>query len=138
MNDQRVLDVLVVGRALIERPESWCAGTDRVTAYFGASMTLARCAGSACGDACGDDNLAVLGHCMNELRLAIPADWRTRRPASGVVGYNDDSATTHADIIAMYDTAIGRVRARIEALDELNVRLDQQFLDLYGHPVLSS
>lgn len=133
MNDQMVLDTLVAGRALIEVPRCWVQGATRTNLGFGVYQ---RCAGGACSDALvlsgiplkgyeflaaqwgtpedPTDWLTVLGGCMNELRLAIPPRWTRTHRGRGIVGYNDDPLTTHADILAVFDIAIGRVRARIE------------------------
>lgn len=129
--DQQVLDALVGGRALIERPEWWVQGTSTWMSPE-AGGPIQRCAGAACGEALGlrgecfglaksgttGPRLRIMGDCLNQLRLALPAPWRKATPDCGIVSYNDDPATTHADVIAVFDVAIGRMRARV-ALAEL-------------------
>lgn len=126
MNDIVVLGALISARALIERPEWWVSGKSRLLALR-APLGKQRCAGAACADVLGfsdeflpaqfeiDDRpeLLTLGLCMRELGAAIPVPWKQANPGRGIVGYNDDPATTHADIIAVFDTAIGRVRGRL-------------------------
>lgn len=126
MNDIVVLGALISARALIERPEWWVSGKSRLLALR-APQGKQRCAGAACADVLGFSDeflqlqtpqptrpeLVTLGQCMRELGSAIPVPWKCLRPDSGIVAYNDDPATTHADIIAVFDTAIGRVRGRI-------------------------
>lgn len=91
-----VREDLIAAKALIDTPDKW--GQEeyepRPGCYciFGA---IAKAKGVKAAPR------LELGHEAYALRMALPSEF-----LGGVVDYNDDLATTHADIMALFDRAI--------------------------------
>jgi hypothetical protein len=92
-----VKDDLIAARALIATPEQWAKGGDIDTR-----------AGRYCAAvACNDSRLA--GELYGALSRAIPEGYPRPSPGGWVTdlfAYNDDPATTHNDVLALFDRAI--------------------------------
>lgn len=106
-NDE-VLDVLVKARANIADPSRWMKlGPAHTSGMRG------NCIVGHTGRLCDTSALA------QAVALALAAhlpDERSRRFASAVWVFNDHPATTHADVLALFDRAIaGRVAEQAKA-----------------------
>ena len=85
-------DDLIAARTLIVDPDAWAKGS---------TDDGGNCAITAC------NHLARAVRAYNALWHALPENWQRRTESlSDVFDYNDDPATTHADIMALYDRAI--------------------------------
>lgn len=98
-----VRDDLVAAKALIDTPEKWCQGT------YAKSLSAAQPARCTMGalrvithtDAWAVKNTKPYKALVDQLPKTGEHDW-----LMGVVRFNDDPATTHADIMALFDRAI--------------------------------
>ena len=96
-------DDLIAAKALIDRPEKWGKGRNRVALADG---TACYCTAGALYYAtrfCGNVSLAAdrASACEDALAGLLPPIRYT-----GIRGFNDDPSTTHADIMALFDRAI--------------------------------
>lgn len=90
-----VKDDLIAAKALIDTPEKWRKDA------FGSQ-----------GCYCTAGALRVVVGENFESTLAWAVLWRNLPKGSrGVVSFNDDPATTHADIMALFDRAIDAAQA---------------------------
>lgn len=93
-------DTLRAARALIDTPEKWCKGAARIGCR--------RCIVGALLD--------VAGYPRTEMRIYGPArnvlhDLVRAQGHEVIDWWNDDPATTHADVLALFDRAIARAEA---------------------------
>lgn len=102
-------DDLIAAKALIDTPEKWCQGLDGYTS----NEAVPLCAHGACfRRAVLADNDAVEYALRSALRAALPLvsanvrATRTREDFGTVPEFNDHPATTHADVMALFDRAI--------------------------------
>ena len=91
------LDILVAARAKISTPETWC---QTVVARDSEGLSVVV-----------DDPAACQWCAMGALLLVCNRDTEAVHRAAeylcwGLVGYNDNPETCHADIMAMFDAAI--------------------------------
>ena len=92
---------LIAAKALIDTPRKWRRG--------GSIQNGRSCAWNAVYDATRrHDRL-----CLAEVALAeaVPAERRQPSSQSTIIQFNDDPATTHADIMALFDRAISKAGA---------------------------
>jgi len=104
---ERGLEVLQTGRAWLANESHWCRERFSVRDADGCLRT---CAMGAVAEFWKDAKGQSVAY--RALRRAFPADFQ--RPQHGLFGiayYNDDPATTHADILALYDRAIANLRS---------------------------
>ncbi len=94
-----VRDDLIAARALIDTPEKWCKGGNK---YERGGVVISRCAIEAIGACTINDNNA-----FTRARLALVTALPPGVDYDGMVSkFNDITATTHADILALFDRAI--------------------------------
>lgn len=97
-------DDLIAARALIDTPEKWCKEVNR---YEKNGVVISRCAIEAVSASTADN------HAFHAARVAL-IDAMPRAPTGTfdmVSVYNDRAATTHADIMALFDRAINACEA---------------------------
>ena len=94
-------------RDRIAKPENWCwhsfaQDSAGKTVRFGSNRAISWCLDGALGRECGDDD-DLYDSCRQLLLRAI----RKVRPKApyGLINYNDNS--THAEVLALLDHAIG-------------------------------
>lgn len=111
MSRARVTDALVRAKKVIEDPSSWCRGAcardegNLVVASH--SMAACRwCAHGALLKAFGGVVTAEFHNCESLLCASLP-ETKHRH----YMGYQDDLATRHADVMEMFDRAIALSRA---------------------------
>lgn len=94
-----VKENLIAAKALIDTPEKWGKGRDSfpLTRLGGAKCL---CAHGALFEAMGGEWASGSIEAIRKLRASLPSEWRYTPE------FNDDPATTHADIMALYDRAI--------------------------------
>lgn len=98
-------DDLIAARALIDTPEKWAKGND-ISPENGRY-----CAAVAC------NQFASAQVMFQALRAAFTASHAPARHILGVCEifeFNDDPATTHADIMALFDRAIAAAEETTE------------------------
>lgn len=100
-----VRETLIAAKALIGTPEKWGKGQFR-----DANGRL--CARGACGIASGKSFASKEASWAEyELIRFLPPrvdhrSWQSHGPLSALANYNDDPATTHTDMMALFDRAI--------------------------------
>lgn len=93
-----VKDDLIAARALIDTPEKWCKGAFELDGHLCALGALRK---ATTGSARLPN--AAPGEFVRYIRARM---WIESKVSSGVEHFNDDPATTHADVLAMFDRAI--------------------------------
>lgn len=104
-----VRDILIAARAKIEKPENWVReyyAFDRSGHYTNPIGERAACwcilGALGCATGINPEDCDILGPAHDMLTAALKE--RGRSPSLPL--FNDDPATTHADILALYDRAI--------------------------------
>lgn len=92
-------DDLVAAKALIPSPRLWRQG-DRHPDSLCAMMAVGRVTQP------GGQSNPRFDAARSAMMDALPADSQSRFSSAPVVTFNDDPATTHADIMALFDRAI--------------------------------
>jgi hypothetical protein len=100
-------DDLRAAKALIDTPEKWAKGTYQ--SQSGCLCVLGACRKVVFNGALDGDHPGYVGD-ANPLAFAL-GDALPRGRFS-VSDYNDDPATTHADIMALFDRAIAAAEAQ--------------------------
>lgn len=100
-------DDLKAARKLIERPECWTKGQAAkdvfgLVAYGEFDRAVCWCAVGAVDRICGR-YLKRFNTAIAALKVQMPADPGLHQ---NIFRFNDDPATTHADILALFDRAI--------------------------------
>jgi hypothetical protein len=99
MKQMTLVDDLKAAKALIDTPEKWAKG-----AWLHDDGT--RCAEGACIATTGGRTWSPL---FDNLIAQLPPEWiATGNP---IVRFNDDDATTRADVLALFDRAIAAAEA---------------------------
>lgn len=113
MSRERASTILSRAKGIISDPRDWNKG-DYAT-YDPESESTRYCALGAVGAAMGldpninpDADLIVFGPPGKYLRLSVPVSRQSEAPA--VIDYNDREATTHDDIMSLFDKAIALAR----------------------------
>lgn len=92
-------DDLIAAKALIDTPEKWAKGPG----VWGSDRH------------CAQQSLLFKGGAMDAVSKALPLAWKLRQwlrgrwsclSSANIIRFNDDPATTHADIMALFDRAI--------------------------------
>jgi hypothetical protein len=100
-----VRDDLIAAKALIDTPEKWTKGAF-------SNGKGCRCAMGAVMTVRGGDSY-IARKPLAALRRQLPAEF-IREDVFDVSSFNDDTATTHADIMALFDRAISKASTSIE------------------------
>lgn len=109
MNAHEKLHLLEIARAKISDPQNWTQGAE-ARDENGIAVLATRpnascfCVLGACISAC--DGWLVAPALISELGTQIG-------PGMSVVGFNDQPSTTHADVLALFDGAIARLRTQV-------------------------
>lgn len=112
------LATLRAARALIADPARWCRGTEARDAQGFAvpgvsSVATCWCAIGAVRSAAGGYQWADAAYCLaRALHPDAPNGFAAEHGIGEVESHNDDPETTHADVLAMFDTAIAALAAR--------------------------
>lgn len=89
-------DDLIAAKALIDTPEKWGKGPDGLNCPAQGACAM---------NACASLPPPAAWYATLALQAELPSgDWNERMLP--VAAYNDDPATTHADIMALFDRAI--------------------------------
>jgi hypothetical protein len=100
-----VKDDLIAAKALIDAPDKWTKGIH----FSGGRYCAMGAVGAATRQPHGGSRWA---ECDRALIKSAPRHrWREGVDGHPVVAFNDDPATTHADIMALFDRAIERASA---------------------------
>lgn len=104
-----VRDDLIAARALIDTPDTWCHGGPGKMQ----NGHIARCIFIALGEVnIGPRRLAAAKALSSAIPWRwLPRVWRAHADDERIIWLNDAPATTHADIMALFDRAIEKETA---------------------------